>query len=77
MTILSIPNFLALSIFLYFIFSGEKSCMTLVIMQRLKELFLEDSDDDNDDADETEEEKNDKPIIKFEGKYLERFKATE
>jgi len=80
MTILSIPNFLVFSFFLYLIFSGEKSCLTLLIMQRLKQL-LKDTDATDDDEEQEEEqpkeEKNEKQIIKFEDKYLEKLKVTE
>ena len=78
MTILSIPNFLLFSFFMYFIFSGEKSCMTLLIMQRIKQLFLKDKDvGEAENTDEPEKKKNEKAPIKFEDKYLDRFRDAE
>ena len=82
MTILSMPNIFIFSIFMYLFFSGNKSFLTLIAMQRVKQLFLkeEDSDDNNDKSKEEqneEQKKKEKPITKFEDKYLDRFIATE
>ena len=82
MTVLSMPNIFIFSIFMYLIFSGDKSFLTLIAMQRVKQLFLKEEDsDDDDDNDKSKEEQNEeqkeKPITKFEDKYLERLIATE
>lgn len=73
MLIVTMPNFVIFSLFLYLIFSGEKSCMTLLIIQRFKQLFLKEVQMEE----EQKEEKKEKLVIKFEDKYLDRMKAAE
>jgi len=78
MTVLSIPNILIFSFLLYLFISGEKSCMTLLIMQQLKRALLKGFGEDDDTIEEEEEQQEEKKApIKFEDKYLERLKATE
>jgi hypothetical protein len=69
---------------MYLFFSGDKSFLTLIAMQRVKQLFLKEEDsDDTNDNDKSKEEQNEeqkkkeKSITKFEDKYLDRFIATE
>jgi hypothetical protein len=75
------PNFVIFSLFLYLIFSGEKSCYTLLIIQRLKRGLLKGFGEDDDTIEEEEqeqkEEKKEKLVIKFEDKYLDRMKTAE
>jgi len=74
MQIVTIPNFLLFSAFLYYAFSGPKSCMTLLLIQRIREFFLS--------KNETKQENVvleivEKPVAKFEDKYIERVKTME
>jgi hypothetical protein len=82
MTVLSIPNILIFSFLLYLFISGEKSCMTLLVMQQLKRALLKGFGEDDDviteeEGEEQKPEEEKKAPVKFEDKYLERFKATE
>jgi hypothetical protein len=80
MSVLSMPNILIFSFLLYLFISGEKSCMTLLIMQQLKRALLKGFGEDDDKIEEEEEKEpkeEKKAPIKFEDKYLERLKATE
>jgi hypothetical protein len=80
MSVLSMPNILIFSFLLYLFISGEKSCMTLLIMQQIKRALLKGfGEDDVTIEEEEEKEPNEekKAQIKFEDKYLERFKETE
>lgn len=79
MTVLiSIPNILIFSFLLYLFLSGEKSCMSLLVMQGLKRALLKGFGEDDDTIEEQQEQKEEKKApIKFEDKYLEKLKATE
>ena len=80
MSIVTMPNFLFFSLFLYLIFSGEKSCYTLLVMQRLKQALLKGFGEDDDTIEEEKEQepKEEKKVqIKFEDKYLDRLKVME
>lgn len=81
MTVLSIPNILIFSFLMYLFISGEKSCMTLLIMQQIKRALLKGFGEDDVTIEEEEEEQKPeeekKTPVKFEDKYLDRFKATE
>lgn len=79
MLIVTMPNFVIFSLFLYLIFSGEKSCYTLLVMQRLKRALLKGFGEDDDTIEEEEQEpKEEKKVqIKFEDKYLDRLKVME
>jgi len=79
MSIVTMPNFVIFSLFLYLIFSGEKSCYTLLVMQRLKRALLKGFGEDDDTIEEEEQEpKEEKKLqIKFEDKYLDRLKVME
>lgn len=73
-----VPNLLAFSLFLYFILSCEKSCLSLLIMQKFREIFeiYNNKNENNDDdlVDDQEEPKTKTPV-KFEDKYLDKMKS--
>ena len=82
MSLVTMPNFVIFSLFLYLIFSGEKSCYTLLVMQRLKRALLkgfgEDDDTIEEEKEKEQEPKKEKKVqIKFEDKYLDRLKVME
>jgi hypothetical protein len=77
MSIVTMPNFVIFSLFLYLIFSGEKSCYTLLIIQRLKRGLLKGFGEDEDTIEEEEPKEEKKVQIKFEDKYLDRLKVME
>ena len=79
MTVLSIPNILIFSFLFYLFISGEKSCMTLLVIQQLKRALLKGFGEDEDVEEEKEQEpKEEKRVqIKFEDRYLEKLNAVE
>jgi len=79
MTVLSIPNILIFSFLLYLFFSGERSCMTLLVMQQLKRALLKGFGEDEDVEEEKQQEpKEEKKVqIKFEDRYLEKLNTVE
>ena len=79
MTVLSIPNILIFSFLFYLFISGEKSCMTLLVIQQLKRALLKGFGEDEDVEEEKEQEpKEEKKMqIKFEDRYLEKLNAVE
>ena len=79
MTVLSIPNILIFSFLFYLFISGEKSCMTLLVIQQLKRALLKGFAEDEDVEEEKEQEpKEEKKMqIKFEDRYLEKLNAVE
>ena len=79
MTVLSIPNILIFSFLFYLFISGEKSCMTLLVIQQLKRALLKGFGEDEDVEEEKEQEPNEEKRvqIKFEDRYLEKLNAVE
>jgi len=73
MNIVTAPNFVLFSMFLYFIFSGEKSCMSLLLWKHLKAFFISEKIVEVT----TDEQKETREPVKFEEKYLERLKSVE
>lgn len=72
------PNILIFSFLLCLFFSGERSCMTLLVMQRLKRVFLKGFGEDEEVEEEQQEPKEEKKApVKFEDRYLKKLKETE
>jgi hypothetical protein len=76
MTILTIPNVCIASILFFFLFSGEKSCMTLLIIENIKNLFKLKNIENKDQQEETEQKKE-KVEVRFEDKYLKKWLEME
>jgi len=64
------------SIFLYLFFSGTPSCLTLLLIQKIKHFFTFNAKKDADRNKNKDTEKE-KPITKFEDMYLDKMKTME
>ena len=72
-----IPNIFILSAFLYYCFSGEKSCLTLLLIQKVKALFQTKQLENNVEEVPKEEKVEEKAVVKYEDKYLDKFRQIE
>jgi hypothetical protein len=72
-----IPSMFILSAFLYYCFSGEKSCLTLLLIQKVKALF-QNQELENEVEEVVKDEKvEEKAVVKYEDKYLDKFRQIE
>ena len=72
-----IPNIFILSAFLYYCFSGEKSCLTLLLIQKVKALFQTKQLENKVEEVPKEEKVEEKAVVKYEDKYLDKFRQIE
>jgi hypothetical protein len=73
----NIPSIFIFSAFLYYCFSGEKSCLTLLLIQKVKALF-QTKELENEVEELVKDEKvEEKVVVKYEDKYLDRFRQIE
>jgi hypothetical protein len=73
----NIPNIFIFSAFLYYCFSGEKSCLTLLFIQKVKGFFQTQEVECKVDEAVKEEKVQEKAVVKYEDKYLDKFRQIE
>jgi hypothetical protein len=73
----NIPNIFIFSAFLYYCFSGEKSCLTLLFIQKVKGFFQTQEVECKVDEAVKEEKVEEKAVVKYEDKYLDKFRQIE
>ena len=72
-----IPSMFILSAFLYYFFSGEKSCLTLLLIQKVKALFQTQELENEAEEVVKDEKVEEKVVVKYEDKYLDKFLQIE
>jgi hypothetical protein len=73
----NIPSIFIFSAFLYYCFSGEKSCLTLLFIQKVKGFFQTQEVECKVDEAVKEEKVEEKAVVKYEDKYLDKFRQIE